>query len=127
MTMLAMDEPKILAFTAAAADLAVWGIGGEISHPLDPDRLADERQYRRNDPREALTAFGRRRGETLAFLGRLDPAEWQRGGLHPTRGRLTMDDYAAALAAHDASHLAQLRPALSHPSRYGAPGGPARP
>ncbi|PYN01314.1 MAG: hypothetical protein DME07_14415 [Candidatus Rokuibacteriota bacterium] len=112
MTMLAMDEPKILAFSAAPADLEAWGIGGGIGHPLDPDRWAEERQYGRNDPREALAAFARRRGETLALLERLGPAEWQRGGLHPTRGRITIAEYAVALAAHDANHLAQLHRAL---------------
>jgi len=113
MTMLAMDDPKILAFNAAPADLAAWGIGGAVGHPLDPDRWADERQYRRNDPREALAAFARHRGETLVLLGSLGPGEWQRGGLHPTRGRITVADYAAALAAHDANHLAQLHRALA--------------
>jgi hypothetical protein len=113
MTMLAMDEPKILAFSAAPADLVAWGIGGAVGHPLDPDRWADDRQYRRNDPREALAAFAKRRGETLALLGRLGAAEWRRGGLHPTRGRITIADYAVALADHDANHLAQLRRALA--------------
>ena len=113
MTMLAMDEPKILAFSAAPADLAAWGIGGSIGHPLDPDRWADERQYRRNDPREALASFARRRGETLALLGRLGLSEWQRGGRHPTRGRITIAEYAGALVAHDANHLAQLHRALA--------------
>ena len=95
---------KILAFNAAPADLATWGIGGAIGHPLDPDRWAAERQYRRNDPREALAAFARRRGETTLLLERLGPGEWQRGGLHPTRGRI---------ASHDANHLAQLHRALA--------------
>jgi hypothetical protein len=113
MTMLAMDEPKILAFSAAPADLVSWGIGGEIGHPLDPERWADERQYRRNDPREALAAFARRRGETLALLGRLGGEQWQRGGLHPTRGRITIAAYAAAVADHDANHLAQMHRALA--------------
>ena len=113
MTMLAMDEPKILAFNAAPADLAAWGIGSAVGNPLDPDRWADERQYRRHDPREALSAFAKRRGETLVLRRRLNPAEWQRGGLHPTRGRITIADYAVALSAHDANHLAQLHRALA--------------
>jgi len=105
---------KILAFNAAPADLATWGIGGAVGHPLDPDRWAAERQYRRsNDPREALAAFARRRGETALLLERLGPGEWQRGGLHPARGRITIADYAVALASHDANHLAQLHRALA--------------
>src|SRR5262249_7598631 len=112
MTMLAMEEPMILAFSATRETLAAWGIGGTIGHPLDPDRVAEERQYLANDGPQALSAFGRRRRETLALLGGLSPAQWARGGRHPSRGRLTMAEYADALAAHDANHLAQLARAL---------------
>ena len=38
---------------------------GAIGHPLDPVRWAEERQYLRNDTREALAAFQRRRTEVL--------------------------------------------------------------
>ncbi len=112
MTMLAMDEPKILAFSAAPRDLAPWGIGNAVGHPLDPDRWAEERQYLRNDTADALAAFRRRRGEILTLLGGLSPEQWRRGGLHPTRGRLTIGDFAASLADHDDNHLAQLERAV---------------
>jgi hypothetical protein len=112
MTMLAMDEPKILAFSAAPEALAAWGIGGAIGHPLDPERWAEERQYLANDGPKALAAFARRRRETLALLSGLSSAQRTRAGQHPTRGRLTMADYADALAAHDVNHLAQLERAL---------------
>jgi hypothetical protein len=71
-----------------------------------------ERQYRRNDPAEALTAFARRRTETLVVLDRLTPGQWQRAGVHTGRGRLTIADFAASLAGHDDNHVAQLRRAL---------------
>jgi hypothetical protein len=112
MTMLAMDEPKILAFGAAPRDLAPWGIDGAIGHPLDPDRWAVERQYRRNDPGEALDAFDRRRQEVLALLRGLSTSQWRRGGVHPSRGRLSVRDFAAALADHDDNHARQLDRAL---------------
>jgi hypothetical protein len=111
-TVLAFDEPSILVFGASEADLARWRIGGAVSHPLDPDRWAEDRQYRRSDPREALRAFGRRRGEVLALLRSLSPGEWQRVGIHPARGRLTLADWAASLAGHDDNHLDQLGRAL---------------
>jgi len=112
MTMLANDEPTILAFSATPEALAAWGIGAAIGHPLDPDRWAEERQYLANNGPKALAAFVRRRSETLALLGSLSPAQWRRGGRHPSRGPLTIADYAEALAAHDANHLAQLQRAL---------------
>ena len=45
----------------AARGLVPWRFVGE--HPLDPDEWAEERQYARSDPREALAAFQRRRAE----------------------------------------------------------------
>ena len=112
-TILAADDPKILAFAASPADLAVWGIGGAVGHPLDPDRWAEERQYLRNDAGLALSAFHRRRGEVLALLRGLSSDQWQRAGIHPARGRLPMPAWIASLAAHDDNHLAQLLRALA--------------
>ena len=110
-TMLAMDEPKVLVAGARPKNPAEWGLGGgEL--PVDPDRWAEERQYARADPAAALAAFRRRRADSLAFLARLTPDQWQRGCLHPTLGRLTFVDWTALLAGHDDNHVAQLRRAL---------------
>jgi hypothetical protein len=87
-----MDEPKFL--------------------PVEPDRVAVDRQYRRNDTQEALSTFEQRRGETLAFLRELKPPQWERGGIHPVRGRMTVKDFVALIAWHDDNHLDQLRRAL---------------
>jgi uncharacterized damage-inducible protein DinB len=79
---------------------------------IDAARWAEERQYLRNDAGEALAAFRRRRAETLATLGKLTAAQWHKGGVHATRGRLTLDDLLALVAWHDDNHLDQLRRAL---------------
>jgi len=75
-------------------------------------RWAEDRQYLRNDASAALAAFKRRRTEVLSLLWSLSPAECQRGGVHLSRGRLTMGDWVASLAAHDDNHLDQLARAL---------------
>ena len=80
--------------------------------PLDPLRWAEERQYLRNDAGAALAAFERRRSEVLSLLESLSLAQWQRGGVHLSRGRLTIGDWVASLAAHDDKHLDQLAGAL---------------
>ncbi len=64
-TILAVEEPPILTLSATPEALASWGIGGEIGHPLDPDRWAEERQYSRSDGLAALQAFRRRRREVV--------------------------------------------------------------
>ena len=100
-------EELFLAFFQAMLDVdEPTAPGGE------PDRWAEDRQYMRNDAGEALQAFRRRRAESLAFLRHLRPADWDRGGVHPTRGRLTMRDFAGLMAQHDDNHLDQLRRAL---------------
>jgi hypothetical protein len=111
-TILALDDPKILTWSAEPADLAAWGISGQVGNPLDPDRWAEELQYSRCDPSRALDAFGRRRSETLALLDSLTAAQWLRGGIHPQRGRLNLGDWVASLASHDDNHLDQLKRAL---------------
>jgi len=93
-TILANDDPKIYADPSAA------------------DRFAEDRQYLRNNAGQALAAFRRRREESLALLRSLTPEQWQRGCLHPTRGRLTIDTFVTMLAWHDDNHLDQLRRAL---------------
>jgi len=76
------------------------------------ERWARERQYIRHDPAQALAHFRRRRGESLETLIALEPADWQRGGEHRARGRLTIDMLVAHLAWHDDNHLEQLTRAL---------------
>lgn len=111
-SMLAMDDPHVFAVGAPPADPERWGIGGAVPFPLDPERWARERQYARNDASDALEAFRRRRGEVLAFLDALSPAQWQRAGIHPAHGRLTFEEWTAGVAGHDDNHLEQLRRAL---------------
>jgi len=89
---MAMDDPKLAG--------------------VNPDRWAEERQYARNDASGALAAFRKRREETLAFLRGLKGDQWQRGGIHAVRGRMTIDDFLALIAWHDDNHLDQLKRAL---------------
>jgi uncharacterized damage-inducible protein DinB len=90
-----MDEPKLLPLD-----------------PTTPDRWAEERQYLRNDADAALAAFRTRRAEMLTYLGGLTADQWKRGGRHPTRGRMTVDDFVTLMAWHDDNHLDQLKRAL---------------
>ena len=78
----------------------------------EPDRWAEDRQYLRNDAAEALAAFRKRRAETLTFLGQRAPGDWERGGTHPVRGTITLDNFLTLMAWHDDNHLDQLRRAL---------------
>ena len=76
------------------------------------DRMAEERQYLRNDAVEALGAFRRRREENVDYLRKLTPTQWDKGGTHPVRGRMTIDTFLTLMAWHDDNHLDQLKRAL---------------
>jgi len=78
----------------------------------NPDRLAEERQYLRNDAAEAVAAFRKRRQETLDVFGRLTAAQWDKGGIHPVRGRITLDGFLSLMAWHDDNHLDQIKRVL---------------
>jgi len=80
--------------------------------PVEPDRWAADRQYGRHDAAEALATFQMRRDETLKYLRGLAVAQWERGGIHATRGRMTVVDFVALMAWHDDNHLDQLKRAL---------------
>ena len=82
-------------------------LGGPVA-----DRWAEERQYLRNDAAEALAAFRKRREENLATLRGLTPAQWNKGAIHPVRGRMTVDTFLNLMAWHDDNHLDQLGRAL---------------
>ena len=110
--MLGTDEPTFLVLGEMPPEPERWGIGGRVGMPLSPDRWAEERQYLRHDASMALGAFRNRREETLALLGELSPAQWQRGCIHVTLGRMTFGDWVALMAAHDDKHLGQLQRAL---------------
>ena len=79
---------------------------------VEPARWAEERQYLRHDAATALAHFRRRRGESLETLVASSPSDWQRGGEHPARGRLTIDMLVAQMAWHDDNHLEQLTRAV---------------
>jgi len=108
-TIVAIDEPLLPAAGMGARALRVKPDG----QPAAPDRWAEDRQYLRNDTGEALTAFRRRREETLAHLAALSAEQWQRGGVHPRRGRMTVGDFVTEMTWHDDNHLDQLRRALA--------------
>lgn len=109
--LLAMDEPVL----PAAAPVARW---------------TTERQYRRHDATLALEHFRVRRGETLALLMSLEAEQWTRAGIHPTRGRLTIDDFVTLMAWNDDQQLAELTQSLKETTasaRHAISGTRARP
>lgn len=57
---------------------------------------------------EWIARFQAARAETLAFLGELSPADWQRSAVHETFGETRLRFLVQNLINHDAEHLNQL-------------------
>ena len=87
--------------------------GGDRFVPIDPERWAEDRRYRDEDPSEALAAFRQHRATSLAFLAGVAPDRLRASVQHPTAGALSGLDLLAAWVTHDRLHLAQLAATLA--------------
>jgi hypothetical protein len=76
--------------------------------------LIDEKMWKRRlhylwrDPEGALSLFQQTRYSTAELLQQCDAASWQRTGLHPERGTVTIADLMTAGVAHVDTHLSQI-------------------
>ncbi len=59
-------------------------------------------------PEAALSLFQQMRFSTAEMLQQCDLASWQRAGIHPERGRLTLRDLLQTYTEHAESHIAQI-------------------
>jgi uncharacterized damage-inducible protein DinB len=105
-----------------------WSISEVVRHLVEGDRdtflprlrrmLAEARPVFASRDRQAsadrsdlatlLGAFESARREVLKILEGLEPPQWQREGVSPSRGALSVEAYAATMAGHDTEHLQQI-------------------
>jgi hypothetical protein len=76
---------------------------------VDLDDIPDPELAREVDATELVERFGWTRRRTTYVLWDLDDRDWQRAGIHPYRGRVTVADLARELYQHDLEHLWQAR------------------
>ena len=84
-----LDEPRIDAF--------------------DGDSIEPERALRDQSAFDVMDEFAVLRRQTVYLLWSLDDDDWERRGVHPYLGALTVMDVAREMNEHDLSHLWQLR------------------
>jgi hypothetical protein len=80
----------------------------EIRH-VDLDDIPFREDYVEADEDELLEEFHYLRRRTSYMLWDLSPSEWERGGIHPYRQRLTVLEVTRELYQHDLEHLWQAR------------------
>ena len=79
----------------------------------DQERTAVERDYLGQSATAALVEFGEIREQTAAFLGAAPVDQWQRVGVHPSRGEKTVEQMVTwQIKSHDLSHLVQIKDIL---------------
>lgn len=76
---------------------------------FDQDEWARLGDYDSWTPQDALDMFRLLREANLRMFDRLTPEEWQCYGIHAERGRITVEELARHMAAHDANHVEQVR------------------
>jgi hypothetical protein len=86
--MLVREEPQLLAF--------------------DERRWGDVMGYAEVEFHELLAGFTMKRTELIRTLRRVAPQDWQRAGVHESRGRITMLETLRLLVDHEAEHCLQL-------------------
>jgi hypothetical protein len=90
------------------------------ARPFDPfDRLAQFEGNQGKSPDQLLDDFSRLRSENLTALQelKLQPADLNRRGTHPTLGTVTLSELLATWAAHDLTHLHQLSRVMAYQYR----------
>ncbi|MGB2695944.1 MAG: DinB family protein [Dehalococcoidia bacterium] len=76
---------------------------------FDADGLVLDRDYRETDLYEALERFEYLRHRTVNLLWSLEGEGWERAGVHPYRGPVSIAQFAREQNEHDLEHLWQAR------------------
>jgi hypothetical protein len=75
---------------------------------LDVSGLVIHNDYINQNFAEILAERNALRADSLALLATLDAAVWNRTGIHPARGEMSILDLAQQLTTHDVDHLEQI-------------------
>ena len=84
------------------------------------DELAAKLRYNEDDPALVLKEFQNLRAESVAILVALGYQSWQRVGVHPKRGDVSIAWTAEHQVEHDANHLGQIRALREQFAGHGA-------
>jgi hypothetical protein len=108
------SAPEVLAHLADFELVAAVRVRAVLSgdRPVLANYGQDEftaRFGRLETPEEALDRIAVVRRATLRVLEALEPADWERVGVHPARGEETLRRTVEMLVRHERAHLEQLR------------------
>lgn len=79
----------------------------------NPDDLALARGYANQNLAAVVAAYAEKRQRFVEFLEKLSDEEWQRPGIHPRFGQVTLLDHTAHMSLHDMNHFEQIAHTLA--------------
>jgi hypothetical protein len=79
----------------------------ELPFP-DPDQTVLQRGYNGRQLTAVYEEWEQRRAELLGYLRQLSESDWDRVGLHPTRGDFALNTHLFLHVWHDTNHLEQI-------------------
>lgn len=97
------------------------------ARPFEPfDRFAQERDSAGKSLADLLDEFARLRRASIADLREagIGDADWDRRGMHPSLGEVTLGNLVATWVVHDLGHIAQVARVMA--KRYAGRVGPWR-
>jgi hypothetical protein len=113
------DEFSVLENVSHLRDLEIEGYAVRIQRLLAEDgpaladfdgaRVAMERDYNKNNPREALAEFTSARRRNLALLENASTEQFERKGLLEGVGEISLARLLEMMLEHDEGHLDDLR------------------
>lgn len=75
---------------------------------FDQNEAVFTNKYNEQTLSEVVQAFGLYRERTISLFKNLEPQQWQRMGLHPSKGRISMAEMPENLIFHDSKHIRQI-------------------
>lgn len=70
--------------------------------------LAVENDYNNQDFSQVLAELNQSRADFVALFNSLSAEQWERGGVHPEAGAITLTDSLMQVSHHDSDHIEQI-------------------
>jgi hypothetical protein len=81
---------------------------GAVIPPFDQNAWAENLRYREQPLKEALATYKILRSGHLTRFKNLSKAAWNKVGVHPSYGKITLRQMVVHIADHDRNHVAQV-------------------
>ena len=79
---------------------------------VDQEALVQSNHYAEQNIVQAFGSYISRRRTHLAYLRGLTPDQWERRGIHPAAGEVTLIEHVTNTTLHDVNHIEQIVRAL---------------